>query len=418
MRVRCTLVLHLMLLEVHITAAWRHNVASQTRVWQPCAIGVRRSVPRMSRVNDPQMSGNDDEVCVLPIYDAILESKVRDTAGIEQFRLALTMFPVVLPLLAFLSYDSVVSGFHELVSFARTWYAVDGGKYELELLTPVINGVVQPGVSIVLGTLLASTLNTLRNRQVAIRTCLNKEACDIRMLEGILTWSLSGVSDAEIRASCTSSLRQYVNRIVMECRPRKWSDSLGEVSLTTESELDGIQRALIRSRRAGSARNGVTGPEGGAGKEAAETAAVVANGAFCDPYRFYLPGLIANLNAQRSTRLAELQTSYPSIHWTILSLLCSAILLDFLIESDDAAMQFLTGLRLRLLFTILVGIFSSVASLCIDLNDPFRGNFKIQPAVDQLYVIRDSLTDEACGYMDTYETRQVERREMQRDVPP
>ena len=62
---------------------------------------------------------------------------------------------------------------------------------------------------------------------------------------------------------------------------------------------------------------------------------------------------------------------------------------------DNAALQFLNSFRLRLLFTVLIGVASAVASLCIDLNDPFRGNFRITPSVDQLFVIRDALECEA-----------------------
>ena len=101
--------------------------------------------------------------------------------------------------------------------------------------------------------------------------------------------------------------------------------------------------------------------------------------------------MFAALNAQRSQRLAELQTAYPAVHWAILVLLGSSIVINFLIESDSAALQFVNSFRLRLLFTILVGVVASVTALCADLNDPFRGNFRVTAAVDQLFVIRDAL---------------------------
>ena len=63
----------------------------------------------------------------------------------------------------------------------------------------------------------------------------------------------------------------------------------------------------------------------------------------------------------------------------------------FLEESDGAALQFLGGVQLRGLFTILVGASSAIYSLFMDLNDPFRGNFCIKPSTDQLKVIMQDL---------------------------
>jgi len=116
---------------------------------------------------------------------------------------------------------------------------------------------------------------------------------------------------------------------------------------------------------------------------------------FYDPIRFATPGLIQSLNHHRSARLAEIQTSYPAVHWAVLILLGSSIFLNFLIESDQAALQFYNSLRLRLLFTVLAGVGAAVASLCADLNDPFRGNFRITPSASQLYVVRKVL-EEGC----------------------
>ena len=47
-------------------------------------------------------------------------------------------------------------------------------------------------------------------------------------------------------------------------------------------------------------------------------------------------------------------------------------------------LQFLDELQLRYLFTLLVGSFAALASLCADLNDPFRGSFCITSSTRQL----------------------------------
>ena len=185
------------------------------------------------------------DACVLPIYDEV-ESDERSLQALERFRILLSTFPVLMPIVAFASYDVVEGGFHNFIALARTWYAVDGGTAEITLITPVINGVIQPGVAIVLGTLIASTLNSLRSRQVAIRACLNKEACDIRMLDATINSIFSGDANDVRRRTLLNALRQYVNRIIIESRARSTGS---EISSGTESELDGIQRMLFDKNR-------------------------------------------------------------------------------------------------------------------------------------------------------------------------
>jgi hypothetical protein len=78
-----------------------------------------------------------------------------------------------MPALAFLGYDAVVPIFHELISFTQSWYSVDGGRLEAELIIPIINGIVQPAVAIVLGTMVTSTLTrcvTVKFRSAAAST--------------------------------------------------------------------------------------------------------------------------------------------------------------------------------------------------------------------------------------------------------
>ena len=140
-------------------------------------------------LNMPSSDDNEDYSCELPIYlfedDEI--SRAEDCAEKERFRLALTVFPIIAPLAAFASFDVVLGLFHSLNAAFQTWFSVDGGKVEIELITPVINGVVQPAVAIIFSTIVAATLTSLRNRQVAIRASLNKEACDIRTLDAVIS---------------------------------------------------------------------------------------------------------------------------------------------------------------------------------------------------------------------------------------
>ena len=86
-------------------------------------------------------------------------------------------------------------------------------------------------------------------------------------------------------------------------------------------------------------------------------------------------------------------------------LLGASIVVDFLIEADQSALQSFNSVQLHVLFTILIGVGSAATSLLVDLNDPFRGNFRITPSADQLLVIRQTLTEEACARDDIFSTR-------------
>ena len=62
--------------------------------------------------------------------------------------------------------------------------------------------------------------------------------------------------------------------------------------------------------------------------------------------------------------------------------------------SHAQVLQFLDDLQLRYLFTVLTSAFLALASLCIDLADPFRGSFTIAPSTSQLECIRQYIRDD------------------------
>jgi len=162
-------------------------------------------------------------------------------------------------------------------------------------------------------------------------------------------------------------LRQYAARVLAETSKRADLPSLGRQNVG-DSELVGVTRALCVS---------------GAPAELRQTAAAQ----------------IARLADCRSLRLSTLCTAFPLIHWLILALLASSIAACFLIEIDQTEGRFLSerpenSLRLRLIFTMLVGTFSGLSALCADLNDPFRGSFSIVGSTEQLLTLQGGLDDE------------------------
>jgi hypothetical protein len=285
----------------------------------------------------------------------------------------LTVVPIALPLLAFYGYDIAVGLYHEVITFGQTWYVVDGGELEAQLLIPVVNGIVLPSISIVLGTLVSSTLSNLRNRQVAIRECLNREVADMTTLATAVDTIFGRyVEDSDVRTRLLLLLKQYTERLILESRSTATESSATALSAakTSRNEMDLFQQEIINTQAAHRRQAAVDSQH--------------REGYFDEPFRLMIPTLIMSLNGQRSARLATLLTGYPVQHWIIIGLLYGSVVLCFLEESDGAALQFLGGVQLRGLFTILIGACAAISSLFIDLNDPFRGNFCIKQTTDQL----------------------------------
>merc|ERR1712232_158618 len=110
---------------------------------------------------------------------------------------------------------------------------------------------------------------------------------------------------------------------------------------------------------------------------------------------------VMRLNAERSTRISALQSTFPNSQYLILAAIGSSICLAFLIETNQEILIFLNALQLRILWTMLIGLMSTLSVLCYDLSDPFRGIYTIESAVKQLYIIRDALRA-STGYEDAY----------------
>ena len=105
--------------------------------------------------------------------------------------------------------------------------AVDGNAFAVQLLRPTVNGVILPTLSIALGTLLATTINVLRNRQVEIRACLNKEACELRLLRAALLGAYGTAQHAARRAEALDLLRRYCARCVRESSVGAFAEAAG-----------------------------------------------------------------------------------------------------------------------------------------------------------------------------------------------
>lgn len=354
------------------------------RTLRRCAAAAQSTAVIADEQTAASASPSDDDefvegdFCVLPELD-VSYARVPDDPA-ERFQdvfkgAAIFILPFAGPSTAFLLWQYILQLVHSVLGEEKS-------LLELTQMTlnPTTNGIVVASLATALGTLTSITAWTLRQRQLDVRNCLNKEACDLSLLRSCITAYLATPeaqgtrkTDPTLHAQTLALLRQYTARIAAETSKRADLRSL-ECQDLGSSELAGIARALYAP--------GV--PEG------------LRQGAAVH---------VARLNDSRSLRLATLSTAFPPLHWLILALLACSIAVCFLIEVDQSEGRFLSerpedSLRLRVIFSMLVGTFSGLSALCADLNDPYRGSFSIVGSTQQLLALVRGLDDELEGALE------------------
>lgn len=275
----------------------------------------------------------------------------------NDYALYFYMIILAIPILGFTSFDHVSSFVHDnmILLGKQNWVAVDGGQYQAEILTPAVNGIVVPTISISLATLVAGSIATLRERQNFIRSCLNKEACSVKMLHSALQFLFRKAIKTERKILVASLLYKYTRRVITENSPGDIFDYK-----VLQSELQELNKLLY----------------------------------FYDLDAGAVQGLIMELNNHRSARLASLQSAFPPLHWALLALLGSSVIFCFLIETDQETIRFLDDIQLRILFSLLCCAVSFTALLCFDLSHPFSGFFNVNTSVKQLVEVSDDIEND------------------------
>jgi hypothetical protein len=306
---------------------------------------------------DPECEG---ESCFLPCEVSSTfptEAEKRLNESVESF---LFYVPILSPILAFVTYRQVASLSDDTIHFLaqNTWVAVDGGAYENKIIAPAINGVVIPAITILFATLLSNTFATLRQRQQDIRTTINMEAAELRVLASMV--DLFTPEDAQTK--CRSYLLQYTSRLIAESQPGTEFKNL----VAGDSEMNGFLNTLnTMSVSSSSSASSALLPQSYAA--------------------------VARLNSERSQRISSLQSTFPPLHFGILTVLAVSICLAFLMETNLEILIFLNAIQLKILWTMLIGTFSALGVVCYDLGDPFRGSYQIGKTINQLYTIRSAV---------------------------
>ena len=335
------------------------------------------------------------------------------------------IIPILSPILAYATYDDVAKTFNtfiDILNVKRSWVPVDGGAYQARIIAPAINGIVVPAISILFATLISNTVSTLRQRQIDIHTFLNKEAGELRLLSSMVE-SFPDACDQKMK--CIDYLIQYTSRLIAESssgdnvggngsatttgggggsidgRFLNWNgrNTIVELQGSTDSEMNGVVSMLNELSTLDyyyHNNNEYDNDHNGEDESSSKKMMKKKNLKPPDTILSESYGAVVRLNSLRSARITALQSTYPILHYAILSTLAGSICLAFLIETNQELLIFLNAIQLRVLWTMLIGTFSALGVVCYDLSGPFRGQYQISNAVYQLMTIRDALKVVCC----------------------
>jgi len=85
---------------------------------------------------------------------------------LSQSQLLAVLGLLTLPTVGFVAHPEIARQVGNIIDLSNNFEQVDGRAYASELIRPTVNGVLVPSCAVTLGTLLATTVNVLRNRQV------------------------------------------------------------------------------------------------------------------------------------------------------------------------------------------------------------------------------------------------------------
>eukprot|EP00977_Amphora_coffeiformis_P027436 scaffold34612_cov165-Amphora_coffeaeformis.AAC.2 len=252
--------------------------------------------------------------------------------------------PILVMITSYFTFPSFSDCFHRFVVWASddSWLPDTPEKLSLlsNVVTQVVNGPVVASISILFATMITTTISTLHSRQQDVQLSLINEIEALRCLQNIVRSPLYSkcVSESEMQAIAE---RIEVLRIVVKTestvrdfRPQKQSSPHDYIAFQSDHLLllcDQIDLNYCDHR-----------------KHRQDPA----------PLLLKIRSLVETVRAERKSRwLAITGMHFPAVHYITLTML---------------------GLQVRLLWSILVTCFSSVAVVCADLADAFSGAYAVE----------------------------------------
>lgn len=251
-------------------------------------------------------------------------------------------------------------------------------------MTQVVNGPVVTSISVLFATLISVTISTLHSRQQDVQLSLINEVEALQSLETTLGSPVYATCTTDMeKLALASSVEELRTAITTEstqqdARPQRQSDPHEYIALQSDQlwnlcdcmEADYV--ALMSSSQS-SPRHRNRG-----GKQQQQLLVVESLRSDPRPLLDKIRTLIKAVRSERKARwIAVTSMHFPMAHYLTLSLLVVSILIAFLVTTDEADFIFLQGLQVRILWSVLVTCFSSLAVVCVDLSDAFSGAYAV-----------------------------------------
>lgn len=258
---------------------------------------------------------------------------------------------VIFAFLAFPSLESLIMVFHD------------------DLNTGVVGGAVLPGIGILFGTLISVTYSILLNRQATLQEIATQESSQL----SLLTKEISTLFHQE------DHRRQVAFQHI-------WTHA---ETLINRGRLQELLQIMNSNDPLLNLRDCVT---------------ELCSSNFLSKSELYrnrqteildiqIPSVMATINkllTLRSSRLSQESLNLPGIHFSILRLLALWQLVGFsVIVADNYRVgSVFPSVESRLLFCLLVGVFSLSINFAYDLNQPFEGAYQVRRSSISAYLIQ------------------------------
>ena len=230
-------------------------------------------------------------------------------------------------------------------------------------------------ISVLFATLISVTISTLHSRQQDVQLSLINEVEALRSLETTLASPLYTTCTTDVEKLALAESVQVLRTAVttestqQEARPQRHLNPHEYIAFQSDQlwnlcdcmEADYLSASLSSSNRRRN-RPSSSSPTRDDPR----------------PLLATIRDLIQVVRCERKNRwIAVTSMHFPMAHYLTLGLLVVSILVAFLVTTDEADFIFLQGLQVRVLWSVLVTCFSSLAVVCADLSDAFSGAYAV-----------------------------------------
>jgi hypothetical protein len=298
------------------------------------------------------VAGSRGEKAAVPAMDLLLDD---NDPMIVNLNNKMTMrqgiiwaFPLLSTFFSFMYFRHTANLFHTTVAWLAdlTDTRLPQNAVEIDLqtqvVTQVINGPVITSISLLFATLVSTTVSTLHNRQIQTYDSFSKQMHEVNQLLALLHHM--SVSQGAIMRPTVQSLANGIFR--ESFREESQSNAIEPL---IDTLLFQVHAWMVNPKEASSVVS-----------EAHESLMRIAEARRC--------------------HFTTLNTQFPAMHYVALGVLAVCICASFLIATDQA-LHVLESIPVRLLWSILIGAFSSLAVVCYDLASPFAGAYKVATAL-------------------------------------